>query len=117
MDVDEVGGCRYLRERSHAQHSAEPVVILDQRGQGLLQQTGPQLQVREGREDLTVDGVQGLLPVSVELRDDPGHFLLLRPQAIEVPGLQFPLGLFTPLDELPELTLRGNSQTISNACM
>ena len=87
VNVDEVGGCCDLREGSHAENSAEPVIVLDQRGQALLQQRRPQLEVREGRENLAVDGVKGLFPVSVELCDDPRDSPLLRSETVEVSSL------------------------------
>ena len=43
VNVDQLGCGSNLREGGHPQHPAEPVVVLDQGSQGLLQEGGTQL--------------------------------------------------------------------------
>ena len=60
------------------------MIVLDEGGEGLLEDAGAQLEVGEGGEDLPVDLVEGLAPVLPESHDDCPHSLLLLLQALHI---------------------------------
>jgi hypothetical protein len=64
--------------------NARPVVVLDERGERLLEDAGAEPEVGKRGEDLPVDLVEGLAPVLPEPRHNRPHPLLLLLQALQV---------------------------------
>ena len=57
VDIDHLSPVRMVSEGRVRHDLVEPVIVLDELGQGLLQDVGPVLEVGERAQDLSVDRI------------------------------------------------------------